>query len=156
VWSARRADGANLKCPWRDIFFWRGVLLALLFLLNEVLPQCRLRKGWRSQAPTNLSSGSTSDGNGERVGFDTNMPTIVSSIAPCRLRSGAAVPAPAAEPQSPLSARGLQAFCAAQAVRTKEAGAETQHNARSQKPALPSNVVVAQHTRFWLFCDDTW
>ncbi len=119
-----------------------GVLLALLFLLNEVLPQLpvaeRVAESGSNKSVIRINSDRKWP---ERVVFDTNMPTIVPPIAPVLVaKAEAAVPAPAAEAAVSAQARGLQAFAQLKPSEPRKPEPKPQHNntnAGSQKPALP-------------------
>src|ERR1700738_161722 len=105
--------GAKPKMPVARYFlFVGGVLLALLLLINEVLPQLPAEAA-RAEAGRNKSVIRIfSDRKWpERVVFDTNLPTILPPIAPALVaKAEAAAPAPAAVAQVSAQARGLQAF----------------------------------------------
>ena len=134
-----------------------GVLLALLFLLNEVLPQLpvaeRVAESGSNKSVIRINSDRKWP---ERVVFDTNMPTIVPPIAPV-LVAKAAVPAPAAEAAVSAQARGLQAFAQLKPSEPRKPEPKPQHKRRISKTRFaPPMVVVAQQPRFGFFANDTW
>jgi hypothetical protein len=130
-----------------------GVLLALLFLSNEVLPQLPVAERVAEAGPNKSVIRIHSDRKWpERVVFDTNMPTIVPAIAPA-LVAKAEVPAPVAEVSA--QARGLQAF--AQLKPSEPTKPKPQRKRKIAKTRVaPPMVVVAQQPRFGFFGNDTW
>jgi hypothetical protein len=132
-----------------------GVLLALLFLSNEVLPQLPVAERVAEAGPDKAVIRIQSDRKWpERVVLDTNMPTIVPAIAPALVaKAEAAVPAPVAEVSA--QARGLQAF--AQLKPSEPKKPEPQRKRKIAKTRVgPPMVVVAQQPRFGFFGNDTW
>jgi len=136
-----------------------GVLLALLFLLNEVLPQLpvaeRVAESGSSKSVIRINSDRKWP---ERVVFDTNMPTIVPPIAPVLVaKAEAAVPAPAAVAAVSAQARGLQAFAQLKPSEPRKPEPKPQHKRKIAKTRVaPPMVVVAQQPRFGFFANDTW
>jgi len=136
-----------------------GVLLALLFLLNEVLPQLpvaeRVAESGSNKSVIRINSDRKWP---ERVVFDTNMPTIVPPIAPVSVaKAEAAVPAPAAEAAVSVQARGLQAFAQLKPSEPRKPEPKPQHKRKIAKTRVaPPMVVVAQQPRFGFFANDTW
>ena len=136
-----------------------GVLLALLFLLNEVLPQLpvaeRVAESGSNKSVIRINSDRKWP---ERVVFDTNMPTIVPPIAPVLVaKAEAAVPAPAAEAAVSAQARGLQAFAQLKPSEPRKPEPKPQHKRKIAKTRVaPPMVVVAQQPRFGFFGTDTW
>ena len=136
-----------------------GVLLALLFLLNEVLPQLpvaeRVAESGSNKSVIRINSDRKWP---ERVVFDTNMPTIVPPIAPVLVaKAEAAVPAPAAEAAVSAQARGLQAFAQLKPSEPRKPEPKPQHKRKIAKTRVaPPMVVVAQQPRFGFFGNDTW
>jgi hypothetical protein len=134
-----------------------GVLLALLFLSNEVLPQLPVAERVAEAGPNKSVIRISSDRKWpERVVFDTNMPTIVPAIAPALVaKAEAAAPAPTAVADVSAQARGLQAF--AQLKPSEPKRPEPQRKRKIAKTRVaPSMVVVAQQPRFGFFGNDTW
>jgi hypothetical protein len=132
-----------------------GVLLALLFLSNEVLPQLPVAERVAEAGPNKSVIRINSDRKWpERVVFDTNMPTIVPPIAPALVaKAEPAAPTPVAD-DSPQS-RGLQAF--AQLQPSEPTKPEPKRKRKIAKTRVaPSMVVVAQQPRFGFFGNDTW
>ena len=136
-----------------------GVLLALLFLLNEVLPQLPVAETVAESGSNKSVIRINSDRKWpERVVFDTNMPTIVPPIAPVLVaKAEAAVPAPAAEAAVSAQARGLQAFAQLKPSEPRKPEPKPQHKRKIAKTRVaPPMVVVAQQPRFGFFANDTW
>src|SRR6266481_6018422 len=132
-----------------------GVLLALLFLLNEVLPQLPVAERVAESGSNKSVIRINSDRKGpERVVFDTNMPTIVPPIAPVLVaKAEAAVPEAAVSAQ----ARGLQAFAQLKPSEPRKPEPKPQHKRKIAKTRFaPPMVVVAQQPRFGFFANDTW
>ena len=136
-----------------------GVLLALLFLSNEVLPQlpvaARVAEAGLNKSAIRISSDRKWP---ERVVFDTNMPTIVPAIAPALVaKAEAAVPAPAAVAEVSAQARALQAFAQLKPSEPTKPEPKPQHKRKIAKTRVaPPMVVVAQQPRFGFFGNDTW
>ncbi len=160
VWSARPRGRSEPEMPVARYFLLvGGVLLALLFLLNEVLPQLpvaeRVAESGSNKSVIRINSDRKWP---ERVVFDTNMPTIVPPIAPVLVaKAEAAVPAPAAEAAVSAQARGLQAFAQLKPSEPRKPEPKPQHKRRIAKTRFaPPMVVVAQQPRFGFFANDTW
>jgi hypothetical protein len=136
-----------------------GVLLALLFLSNEVLPQLpvaeRVAEAGSNKSVIRISSDRKWP---ERVVFDTNMPTIVPAIAPALVaKAEAAVPAPVPDAEVSAQARGLQAFAQLKPSEPTKPEPKPQRKRKIAKTRVaPSMVVVAQQPRFGFFGNDTW
>ena len=136
-----------------------GVLLALLFLSNEVLPQLPVAERVAELAPNKSVIRINSDRKWpERVVFDTNMPTIVPPITPALVaKAEAAAPAPAAVAEVSAQARGLQAFAQLKPSEPRKPEPKPQHKRKIAKTRVaPPMVVVAQQPRFGFFGNDTW
>jgi hypothetical protein len=135
-----------------------GVLLALLFLSNEILP--KLPAAERAEAgPDRSVIRINSDRKWpERVVFDTSMPTIVPPVAPAlAAKAEAAVPAPTPVADVSADAQGLQAFAQLKPSEPKKPEPKPQHKRKIAKTrAAPPMVVVAQQPRFGFFANDTW
>jgi hypothetical protein len=134
-----------------------GVLLALLFLSNEVLPQLPVAERVAEAGPNKSVIRIHSDRKWpERVVFDTNMPTIVPAIAPALVAKAEAA-APAAVAEVSAQARGLQAFAQLKPSEPTKPKPKPQRKRKIAKTrAAPSMVVVAQQPRFGFFGNDTW
>jgi len=136
-----------------------GVLLALLFLSNEVLPQLpvaeRVAESSRDKSVIRINSDRKWP---ERVVFDTNMPTIVPPVAPALVAKAEAVgPAPAAVAEVSAQARGLQAFAQLKPSEPSKPEPKPLHKRKVAKTRVaPPMVVVAQQPRFGFFGNDTW
>ena len=136
-----------------------GVLLALLFLSNEVLPQLPVAERVAESGPDKPVIRINSDRKWpERVVFDTNMPTIVPPVAPALVaKAEAAAPAPAAVAEVSAQARGLQAFAQLKPSEPRKPEPKPQPKRKIAKTRFaPPMVVVAQQPRFGFFGNDTW
>ena len=136
-----------------------GVLLALLFLLNEVLPQLPVAERVAESGPAKSVIRINSDRKWpERVVLDTNMPTIVPPVAPALVAKAEAVgPAPAAVAEVSAQARGLQAFAQLKPSEPSKPEPKPLHKRKVAKTRVaPPMVVVAQQPRFGFFGNDTW
>jgi hypothetical protein len=134
-----------------------GVLLALLFLVNEVLPQLPVAERVAETGPNKSVIRINSDRKWpERVVFDTNMPTIVPPIAPALVaKAEPAAPTPVADVSA--QSRGLQAFAQLQPSEPKKPEPKLQRKRKIAKTRVaPAMVVVAQQPRFGFFGNDTW
>jgi hypothetical protein len=132
-----------------------GVLLALLFLSNEVLPQLPVAERVAESGPAKSVIRINSDRKWpERVVFDTNMPTIVPPVAPA-LVAKAGPAAPVAEVSA--QARGLQAFAQLKPSEPTKPEPKPQRKRKIAKARVaPAMVMVAQQPRFGFFGNDTW
>ena len=135
-----------------------GVLLALLFLSNEVLPQLPVAERVAESGPNKSVIRINSDRKWpERVVFNTNMPTIVPATAPALAKAEAAVPAPAAVAEVSAQSRGLQAFAQLKPSEPRKPEPKPQPKRKIAKTRVaPPMVVVAQQPRFGFFGNDTW
>jgi hypothetical protein len=134
-----------------------GVLLAMLFLVNEVLPQLPVAERVAETGPNKSVIRINSDRKWpERVVFDTNMPTIVPPIAPALVaKAEPAAPTPVADVSA--QSRGLQAFAQLQPSEPKKPEPKLQRKRKIAKTRVaPAMVVVAQQPRFGFFGNDTW
>jgi len=132
-----------------------GVLLALLFLSNEVLPQLpvaeRVAEAGRDKSVIRINSDRKWP---ERVVFDTNMPTIVPPVAPALVAKAEAA---AAVAEVSAQARGLQAFAQLKPSEPSKPEPKPLHKRKVAKTRVaPPMVVVAQQPRFGFFGNDTW
>jgi hypothetical protein len=132
-----------------------GVLLALLFLSNEVLPQLPVAERVAESGPDRSVIRINSDRKWpERVVFDTNMPTIVPPVAPALVAKAEAA---AAVAEVSAQARGLQAFAQLKPSEPSKPEPKPQHKRKVAKTRVaPPMVVVAQQPRFGFFGNDTW
>ena len=136
-----------------------GVLLALLFLSNEVLPQLPVAERVAELGSNKSAIRINSDRKWpERVVFDTNMPTIVPPVAPALVaKAEAAAPAPTAVAEVSAQARGLQAFAQLKPSEPSKPEPKPLHKRKVAKTRVaPPMVVVAQQPRFGFFGNDTW
>ena len=131
-----------------------GVLLALLFLSNEVLPKLPVAERTAEVGPDKSVIRIQSDRKWpERLVFDTSMPTIVPATAPA-LVAEAAAPTPVAEVSA--QARGLQAFAELKPSEPIKAEPKPQRKRKIAKTrAAPPMVVVEQQPRFGFFANNT-
>ena len=132
-----------------------GVLLALLFLSNEVLPQLPVAERVAEAGPDKPVIRINSDRKWpERVVFDTNMPTIVPPVAPALVAKAEAA---AAVAEVSAQARGLQAFAQLKPSEPSKPEPKPLHKRKVAKTRVaPPMVVVAQQPRFGFFGNDTW
>jgi hypothetical protein len=134
-----------------------GVLLALLFLSNEVLPQLPVAERVAEAGPEKSAIRIQSDRKWpERVVFDTNMPTIVPPIAPALVaKAEPVVPTQVADVSA--QSRGLQAFAQLKPSEPTKPEPKPQRKRKIAKTRVaPPMVVVAQQPRFGFFGNDTW
>src|SRR5216683_2293445 len=98
---------------------------------------CRLRRGWRSQAPTDLSSGSTPTGNGRSALFSipTCRRSFLRSLQRWLRRRRPLSRPPQRWPKSRLRHAGCRHLRSSS--RPNQGSRNRNPNARSQKPALP-------------------
>jgi len=130
-----------------------GVLLALLFLLSEVLPQLPVAERVAESGPNRSVIRINSDRKWpERVVFDTNMPTIVPPVAPALVAKAEAA---AAVAEVSAQARGLQAFAQLKPSEPRKPKPQPKRKIAKTRVAPPM-VVVAQQPRFGFFGNDTW
>ena len=132
-----------------------GVLLALLFLSNEVLPQLPVAERVAELGSNKSVIRINSDRKWpERVVFDTNMPTIVPPVAPALVAKAEAA---AAVAEVSALARGLQAFAQLKPSEPSKPEPKPLHKRKVAKTRVaPPMVVVAQQPRFGFFGNDTW
>src|SRR5450631_1388384 len=129
----------------RYFLFVGGVLLALLYLSNEVLPKLPVEAERAEAGPDRSTIRIRSDRKWpERVVFDTNLPTIIPAQTG---RIEAPVPGPTTVSDVPATGRALQAF----------AEPKLPHKHKTAKARVaPPMVVVAQQPRFGFFDNNTW
>jgi hypothetical protein len=137
----------------RYFLFVGGVLLALLFLSNEVLPKLPV-EAERAEADKSVIRIRSDRKWPERVVFDTNLRTIVPPPT-----AMIAVSAPTQTTVSDVSAksRTLQAFAELKPSEPKKLEPKPVHKRRIAKTRVaPPMVLVAQQPRFGLFDNNTW
>jgi hypothetical protein len=141
----------------RYFLFVGGVLLALLFLSNEVLPKLPVEAERAEAGPDKPVIRIRSDRKWpERVVFDTNLPTIV---PPQTAKIETHVPAPTTVSDVPATGRALQAFAELKPSEPKKPEPKPVHKRRiARANVAPSMVLVAQQPRFGfgLFDNNTW
>jgi hypothetical protein len=129
----------------RYFLFVGGVLLALLFLSNEVLPKLPVEADRAETGPHKSVIRIQSDRKWpERVVFDTNLPTIV----PPRNDTGQCSSPDHGRRRFGQVARAA-VICRAQAVRTEEAGAQAQNR---KSPRGPADGAGRPAAAIWFFC----
>jgi hypothetical protein len=135
----------------RYFLFVGGVLLALLLLSNEFLPQLPAEAARAEAGPNKSVIRIFSDRKWpERVVFDTNLPTIVPPQTATILAS-----APAQTTVADVSAksRALQSFAELKPSEPKK----PVHKRRVAKARVaPQMELVAQQPRFGFFANNTW
>jgi hypothetical protein len=135
----------------RYFLFVGGVLLALLLLGNEFLPQLPAEAARAEAGPNKSVIRIFSDRKWpERVVFDTNLPTIVPPQTATILAS-----APAQTTVADVSAksRALQSFAELKPSEPKK----PVHKRRVAKARVaPQMELVAQQPRFGFFANNTW
>ena len=139
----------------RYFLFVGGVLLALLFLSNGVLPKLPVEAERAETGPSKSGIRIQSDRKWpERVVFDTNLPTIVPPHT-----ATIAVSAPAQTTVADVSARSraLQSFAELKPSEPKKPEPKPVHKRRIAKVRVaPPMVMVAQQPRFGFFDNNTW
>jgi hypothetical protein len=139
----------------RYFLFVGGVLLALLFLSNEVLPKLPVEAERAEAAPDKSVIRIRSDRKWpERVVFDTNLPTIV---PPQTATIAASAPAQTTVSEVSAKSRTLQAFAELKPSEPKKLEPKPVHRRRIARTRVtPPMVLVAQQPRFGLFDNNTW
>jgi hypothetical protein len=139
----------------RYFLFVGGVLLALLLLSNEFLPQLPAEAARAEAGPNKSVIRIFSDRKWpERVVFDTNLPTIVPPQTATIL-----VSAPAQTTVADVSAksRALQSFAELKPSEPKKPEPKPVHKRRVAKARVaPQMELVAQQPRFGFFANNTW
>ena len=139
----------------RYFLFVGGVLLALLLLSNEFLPQLPAEAARAEAGPSKPGIRIQSDRKWpERVVFDTNLPTIVPPHT-----ATIAISAPAQTTVADVSAksRALQSFAELKPSEPKKPEPKPVHKRRIAKVRMaPPMVMVAQQPRFGFFDNNTW
>ena len=144
----------------RYFLFVGGVLLALLFALDAVLP--KLPAADQSEAAVDLPviRIHTDRKWPERVVFDTSVPTIV----PAQLaKTDAVVPAPTNVADVSATARVREAFAQLQPAQLPPASPkrpeqkpQPKRKVVKNRPPPPMVVVAQQPPRFGFFANNTW
>jgi len=149
------ADGSDAEMPLARYFvFVGGVLLALLLLIDEILP--KLPDAERAETTANKAVlRIRSDQKWpERVVFDTSLPTIV----PARTANAEAPIAPPTTIAGVSAKAGaLRSFAELRPPETKTPEPKPQRKRKIARPHIaPPIVVVAQQPRFGFFDNGTW
>jgi hypothetical protein len=138
----------------RYFFFVGGVLLALLFISDAMLPKLPMAAG--TDLGTDKSSLRINSDRKwpERVVFDTSMPPI----APVQTATTEeAVAPPATDAVADVSARTRDAFAQLEPSDPKKPEPKPHRKRKIAKKHLaPPTVLVAQQPRFGFFASTTW
>ena len=142
----------------RYFVFVGGVLLALLFVVDAVLPQLPAADANRTATAVDRSIIRIHSDRKwpERVVFDTSIPTIVPAQA---VNAEAVVPAPvpAAVADVPAKVHVREAFAQLAPPEPKKPEPKLQRKRKIAKShTAPPMVVVAQQPRFGFFDNGTW
>ena len=136
----------------RYFFFVGGVLLALLFVVDAVLPKLPVADRTDTDLPViRIHSDRKWP---ERVVFDTSIPTI---IPPQTAKAEAVVPAPAPVADVSAKVRVREAFAQFVPPDPKKPEPKLQRKRKIAKIRVaPPVVLVAQQPRFGFFDNGTW
>jgi hypothetical protein len=143
----------------RYFLFVGGVLLALLFALDAVLP--KLPAADQSEAALDLPVIRIHSDRKwpERVVFDTSVPTVI----PAQLaKTDAVIPVPTNVADIPATTRVREAFAQLQPAQLQPAYPKRPEQKPQPKRKVaknrlpPPTVVVAQQPRFGFFANNTW
>jgi hypothetical protein len=136
----------------RYFFFVGGVLLALLFVVDAVLPKLPVADRTDTDLPViRIHSDRKWP---ERVVFDTSIPTI---IPPRTAKAEAVVPAPAPVADVSAKVRVRETFAQFVPPDPKKPEPKLQRKRKIAKiRAAPPVVLVAQQPRFGFFDNGTW
>jgi hypothetical protein len=142
----------------RYFFFVGGVLLALLFISDAVLP--KLPVADRSDTAVDLPTIRIQSDRKwpERVVFDTSLPaTSPTVISAPPAQTEANVPAPATVADISAGARVREAFAQFAPAYPKRPELKSQQKRKTARSRVGSPMVhVAQQTRFGFFGNSTW
>jgi len=136
----------------RYFFFVGGVLLALLFVVDAVLPKLPVADRTDTDLPViRIHSDRKWP---ERVVFDTSIPTI---IPPQTAKAEVVVPAPAPVADVSAKVRVREAFAQFVPPDPKKPEPKLQRKRKIAKIRVaPPVVLVAQQPRFGFFDNGTW
>jgi hypothetical protein len=139
----------------RYFLFVGGVLLALLLLINVVLPKLPVEaegaEAGRDKAVIRIQSDRKWP---ERVVFDTNLPTIV---PPQTATMAVSAPAPTTVADISAKSRALQSFAELKPSEPKKPELKPVHKRRIARASVaPRMVLVAQQPRFGFFDNNSW
>jgi hypothetical protein len=140
----------------RYFVFVGGVLLALLFVVDAVLPQLPAADANRTATAVDRSIIRIHSDRKwpERVVFDTSIPTI---IPPQTAKAEAVVPAPAPVADVSAKVRVREAFAQFVPPDPKKPEPKLQRKRKIAKSRVaPPVVLVAQQPRFGFFDNGTW
>ena len=137
----------------RYFFYVGGVLLALLFISNLVLPKLPMADGTSAGTDKPVIRISSDRKWPERVEFDTSIPTIT-PMQPAKTEDAAPAPATVAE-VSP--ARVREAFAQLEPSEQKKPEPKPLRKRKiAKKRVAPPTVLVAQQPRFGFFANNIW
>jgi hypothetical protein len=141
----------------RYFFFVGGVLFALLFVVDAVLPTLPVSDRTDKGADKSIIRIHSDRKWPERVVFDTSLPTIVPALAAKAEVNKAAVAAPAAVAELSAKARVRETFAQFQSPDPKKPEPKLQRKRKIAKSRVaPPMVLVAQQPRFGFFANNTW
>jgi hypothetical protein len=143
----------------RYFFFVGGVLLALLFVFDAVLPKLPVTDRREAAIELPVIRIHTDRKWPEPVVFDTSVPTVI----PAQLaRTEAVIPAPTYVADVSETARVREAFAQLQPAQLQPAYPKRPEQKPQPKRKVAKNrlpppmVVVAQQPRFGFFANNTW
>jgi hypothetical protein len=159
----------TLTCGWSDaemplaryFFFVGGVLLALLFFANDVLPQSPAVERAEAGLDRTVLRIHSDQKWPERVVFDTSIPIVVPAAA-ARVEASVAAPTIVADVSTKIRVRDAFAQLPynqkqAQLSEPKRPEPKPQHKRRVAKARIAAPMVlVAQQPRYGFFASSTW
>jgi hypothetical protein len=148
--ASRGGSAAEMPLA-RYFFFVGGVLLALLFIVDEVVPKLPVSE--RANAATDKSVIRIHSDRKwpERVVFDTSLPTIVPASAAKAEARGRSTTA-----ESSPKARVGEAFAQFVPSEPKKPESKPQRKRKNAKSRVAPSMVVAQQRRFGFFENSMW
>lgn len=131
-----------------------GVLLALLFVLDAVVPKAPVAASTEASADKSVIRIHSDRKWPERVVFDTSLPTIV-PLTTAKADAAAVVPAPAQVADVSAKVRVRDAF--AQLPFDPKTEPKPQPKRKiAKRHVAPPTVLVAQQPHFGFFANNTW
>jgi hypothetical protein len=138
----------------RYFFFVGGVLLALLFFSDAVLPKLPMAAGTDLAADRSALRINSDRKWPERVVFDTSIPPIAPVLTAA---TEEAVTPPATHAVADVSARARDAFAQLEPSDQKKPEPKPHRKRKiAKKHVAPPTVLVAQQPRFGFFASSTW
>jgi hypothetical protein len=142
----------------RYFFFVGGVLLALLFIVDAVVPSLpvsdRTDRGTTNKSIIRIQSDRKWP---ERVVFDTSLPTIIPVLTAKAEIKQPVVSVPATTAEASAKARVRETFAQLQSSDPKKIEPKLQRKRKIAKNRVaPPIVLVAQQPRFGFFANNTW